>query len=110
MPAMSDPDAIERILAFLSQFVSLDDAQRSAVHQVTRIARYRKGQLLVAEGDVARESWLVVEGCIGHRPTVTPPRTIRGSCARSDWASAGGAISTAGSIAITTIVVFLMSI
>ena len=57
-------DPVDRILAFLAQFVSLGDAERQLVRKLTRIERYPKGTLLLAEGDVARESWLVVQGCV----------------------------------------------
>ncbi len=55
---------VERILAFLAGFVALDDAQRAAVRAVTRIERYPRGTILLAEGAPAGESWLVIEGCV----------------------------------------------
>jgi CRP-like cAMP-binding protein len=60
----TDADPVDRILSFLSQFVSLDDAERELIRKVTRIERYPKGTILLAEGAVARESWLVVQGCV----------------------------------------------
>jgi CRP-like cAMP-binding protein len=62
MPQAFDP--VDRILAFLAQFVSLSEAERQMVRKLTRIARYPKGTFLLAEGAVARETWLVVEGCV----------------------------------------------
>jgi len=58
------PDPIDRILAFLSEAVPLDEAQRQAVRDATRIERYPRGTLLLAEGQRACESWLVVQGCV----------------------------------------------
>lgn len=63
-------DPVDRILGFLSRFVALDDEQRALVRKLTRIERYPKGTLLLGEGQVARESWLVVEGCVRAFRTV----------------------------------------
>jgi CRP-like cAMP-binding protein len=60
----TDPDAVDRILAFLGQFVSFNEAERQLVHRLTRIEHYPKGTILLGEGEVARESWLVVQGCV----------------------------------------------
>lgn len=57
-------DPIERILAFLAQFVALDEAQQRVVRRVTRVERYPRGRVLLAEGAPAGESWLVIEGCV----------------------------------------------
>jgi CRP-like cAMP-binding protein len=57
-------DPVDRVLAFLSQFVTLDETDRQLIRKLTRIERYPKGTLLLAEGDVARESWLVIQGCV----------------------------------------------
>src|SRR5262245_37921999 len=57
-------DPVERILSFLSQFVSLDDTQRRTIRAVTRIVRYPRGTIVLAEGSPATESWLVVDGCV----------------------------------------------
>lgn len=59
---MQDP--VDRILGFLEQFVSFSEEERQLVRRLTRIERHAKGTLLLAEGQVARESWLVVEGCV----------------------------------------------
>lgn len=64
VPLGGGPDPIERILAFLSEFVSLDEAHRQAIRAVTRIERYPKGAVLLAEGQTSGESWLVVQGCV----------------------------------------------
>jgi CRP-like cAMP-binding protein len=64
LPTSDVGDPIERILAFLAQFVAFEDAERQLIRRITRIERYRKGTILLAEGDVARENWLVVEGCV----------------------------------------------
>lgn len=58
------PSAADRILAFVSQFVSLKDSDRKLIQELTRIERYPKGTILLAEGAVASESWLVIEGCV----------------------------------------------
>lgn len=57
-------DPVDRILAFLGQFVTLGEAERQLVRQLTRIERYSRGALLLAEGQPARENWLVVQGCV----------------------------------------------
>jgi CRP-like cAMP-binding protein len=57
-------DHVDRILAFLTQFVSLGEAERQLIRRLMRIERYPKGTLLLAEGQVARENWLVVQGCV----------------------------------------------
>jgi CRP-like cAMP-binding protein len=60
----ADPEPVDRILAFLSRFVSLDEPERELVRNVTRVVRYSKGTILLAEGAIARENWLVVQGCV----------------------------------------------
>ena len=62
MPPASDP--VDRILVFLAQFVSLGEAEQQMVRRLTRIEHFPKGTALLAEGEVARENWLVVEGCV----------------------------------------------
>ncbi len=62
MEAVVDP--IERVLAFLARFVSLDEGERKLVRMLSRIERYPRGTRLLAEGEVARETWLVIEGCL----------------------------------------------
>jgi CRP-like cAMP-binding protein len=57
-------DPVERVLAFLAQFVTLDEDQRQVVRDVTRVERYPRGTVLLAEGAIARENWLVIEGCV----------------------------------------------
>src|SRR5262245_42416897 len=64
MAQENDADPVERILAFLGGFVALDQAQRQAIRQLTRIERYPRGRILLAEGAPAGESWLVIEGCV----------------------------------------------
>jgi len=59
---VSDP--VERILAYLGEHVSFDEADRQLIRSITRIVTYAKGTILLAEGDIARENWLVVEGCV----------------------------------------------
>jgi CRP-like cAMP-binding protein len=61
---MSPDPAVDRILAFLSQFVSFDQAERELIRRITRIERYAKGTMLLSEGEIARENWLVVQGCV----------------------------------------------
>ncbi len=62
MAQASDP--ADRVLAFLTQFVALGEADRQMVRKLLRIERYTKGTLLLAEGQMARESWLVIQGCV----------------------------------------------
>ena len=57
-------DPVDRILAYLAQYVSFDEAERQLIRKITRIERYRKGTRLLAEGEVARENWLVIQGCV----------------------------------------------
>src|SRR5215468_7777409 len=57
-------DFVDRVLAFLSRFVALDETDRQLIRKLTRIEHYPKGTVLLAEGDVARETWLVIEGCV----------------------------------------------
>lgn len=61
---ISDAEAIERILDFLAESVSLEAGQRDFVRTCTRIVRHRKGTVLLAQGDIARQTWLVVQGCV----------------------------------------------
>lgn len=66
-PRDSDVEGLEpvaRVIAFVSQFVALDDVDRQLIRKLTRIERYPRGTLLLAAGDVARESWLVIQGCV----------------------------------------------
>ncbi len=57
-------DPVDRVLAFLSQHVALDQTDRQLVRKLSRIERYPRGTVLLAEGAAARESWLVVQGCV----------------------------------------------
>ena len=57
-------DPVDRILAFLAQFVALGDAEQQLIRTLTRVEQYPKGTLLLEEGQVARVNWLVVEGCV----------------------------------------------
>jgi CRP-like cAMP-binding protein len=57
-------DPVERILAFLAQHVSFDETERQLIRTITRVEHYRQGTRLLAEGEVARESWLVIHGCV----------------------------------------------
>ena len=57
-------DPVDRILAFLARFVTLGEAERQLVRKLTRIEHYPKGTQLLAEGAMARETWLVIEGCV----------------------------------------------
>lgn len=61
---LTDKAAVERILAFLAKSVTLDDDQKAVVRASSRIERHPKGTVLLAQGDVARRSWLVVSGCV----------------------------------------------
>lgn len=60
--APSDP--VASILAFVSRFVPLSEHEQQLIRDVTRVERYGKGTVMLAEGDVARESWLVIQGCV----------------------------------------------
>jgi CRP-like cAMP-binding protein len=57
-------DPVDRVLAFVERFVALDDGDRQLIRKLTRIERYPKGTVLLAAGKVARESWLVIQGCV----------------------------------------------
>lgn len=61
---LSDAAAVERILAFLAESVALDEDQKAVVRSSSRIVRHPKGTVLLAQGDIARRTWLVVSGCI----------------------------------------------
>jgi CRP-like cAMP-binding protein len=58
------PDPVDRLLAFLARFVALTEEEQRIVRRLTRIERYPEGTLLLGEGAGARESWLVIEGCV----------------------------------------------
>jgi len=57
-------DPVDRILAYVSRHVSFDAADQQLIRKIARIERYRKGTRLLVEGEVARETWFVVEGCV----------------------------------------------
>lgn len=61
---LSDAAAVERILAFLAESVTLDEDQKAVVRASSRIERHPKGTVLLAQGDIARRNWLVVSGCV----------------------------------------------
>lgn len=61
---LTDKAAVERTLAFLAKSVTLDEDQKAVVRASSRIERHPKGTVLLAQGDVARRSWLVVSGCV----------------------------------------------
>lgn len=70
-------DPVASILEFLAKFVSLSESEQSLIRDITRVERYGKGSVLLAEGDVARESWLVLEGCVRvFRGTSSDARTL----------------------------------
>ncbi|MCK6533795.1 MAG: Crp/Fnr family transcriptional regulator [Polyangiaceae bacterium] len=48
----------------MSRFVPLSEHEQQLIRDVTRVERYGKGTVMLAEGDVARESWLVIQGCV----------------------------------------------
>ncbi|MCC6903177.1 MAG: Crp/Fnr family transcriptional regulator [Polyangiaceae bacterium] len=61
----SDPgDPVASILRFVGQYVALGESEQRLIRELTRVERYAKGTCLLAEGDVATESWLVIEGCV----------------------------------------------
>ena len=62
--SLSDSAAVERILAFVSESVVLDETQKDLIRASSRIARYPKGTMLLEQGDIARQTWLVVRGCV----------------------------------------------
>lgn len=57
-------DPVASILEFVAKFVSLSESEHQLIRDLTRVERYAKGTVLLAEGDVARESWLVIQGCV----------------------------------------------
>jgi CRP-like cAMP-binding protein len=61
---ISDAAAVERILAFVSRSVPLDDGQREVIRASARIERYPKGTVLLEQGTVAHRTWLVIRGCV----------------------------------------------
>lgn len=61
---LSDAAAVERIIAFVTESVKLDEGQKEVVRTSSRIERHPKGTVLLAQGDVARRTWLVVRGCV----------------------------------------------
>ena len=77
-------DPVDRILAYLAQQVSFDEAQRQLIRKVTRIEHYRKGTRLLAQGSRTGP------------PSATPPRSTLASYDRWEWGWGGGAASIAG--------------
>lgn len=61
---LSDAAAVERVLSFLSESVTLDEDQIEVVRASSRISRYPKGTVLLEQGDIARQTWLVIRGCV----------------------------------------------
>lgn len=61
-PIENDP--IERIYSYLQEHIALNTRQKELIRKLTRIERYPKGAVLLAQGQVARESWLVINGCV----------------------------------------------
>lgn len=67
---LSDAAAVERILAFVSESVPLDEGQKDVIRASSRIERHPKGTVLLAQGDIARRTWLVVRGCVRVHSTI----------------------------------------
>lgn len=63
-PLPPPPDPVDEIAAFLSRFTPLSQTQQQLLRQLTRIERYPRGTVLLREGALANESWLVVRGCL----------------------------------------------
>lgn len=61
---LSDAAAVERILAFLAESVTLDEGQKAVVRASSRIERHPKGTILLAQGDIAHRTWLIISGCV----------------------------------------------
>lgn len=74
---MAAGDPVASILQFVGQFVSLSANEQQLIRDLTRVERYGKGTVLLSEGDVAHESWLVIEGCVRmFKGTADEARTL----------------------------------
>lgn len=52
------------LLQYLAKHISLPEALQKIVVQSSNIKKYKKGTILLKEGDISNESFLVLKGCI----------------------------------------------
>lgn len=70
-------EAVSALLGLLARHVTLGASEQQVVREITRIERYPKGTLLLAQGGHAGECWLVVSGCVRvFRETRAESRTL----------------------------------
>ena len=52
------------ILKYISKFVSLTEEESKAITEDTHIRNYKKGTILLSEGDISIEGYFILKGCI----------------------------------------------
>lgn len=52
------------IVKLISRFLTLDDDERKAFIECIPIKSFKKGEVLLREGQVSRDSYFVIEGCV----------------------------------------------
>lgn len=53
-----------RIIEYLSKHIKVSDTLKKIIHESALIKFYPKGTVLLRQGDLIKESYLVLEGCI----------------------------------------------
>ncbi len=54
----------EELFKFIEQHISLNDEERKAIEELNLFRSYKKGTILLNEGDLSDKSYFVLKGCI----------------------------------------------
>lgn len=52
------------VIKFITRYISLSEAEERVIKEQKLIKAYKKGSLLLSEGEVSRECYFVLKGCI----------------------------------------------
>lgn len=58
------PESREKLFTFLESLMPLTEEEKSSIAELALFRNYPKGAVLFKEGDVTRESYLVITGCV----------------------------------------------
>lgn len=54
----------QAIIDFLNQYIDLTDGEKELVHTHSDVREFKKGTVLLNQGEVAQECYMVLKGCI----------------------------------------------
>jgi CRP-like cAMP-binding protein len=58
------PGKEQVLFSFISKYMELTDEEKCALLELSIFKLYKKGSILIREGDITRENYLVIKGCI----------------------------------------------